>query len=148
MINTAVKTNESITATASSVWAKIRDFNSLPLWHPLVMDSEILEGKTGSCVGAVRRFTQKGGISVKEKLLALDDHKFCITYLLLEAPLPVENYISTIKLRDVPNTKHCVMTWDVSYSCAPEDAERLNRELENVFRDGFSSLNEIFDARV
>ena len=142
MIPTYVRTQKIINAPASEVWSVIRDFNSFPDWHPYVEASEILE-LTGSSVGAVRKFTQINGNQITERLMALDDLDYIIKYKVLDGPLPVENYLSTIKVVPLPDGGKCVMKWDVEYDCEPEGIAQLNQDLENVFILGFDRLNEM-----
>ena len=40
-----------IGATADSVWSRIRDFNGLPQWHPLIVDSRIENNQASDRVG-------------------------------------------------------------------------------------------------
>jgi hypothetical protein len=43
-----------IDAPIDRVWARIRDFNGLEVWHPGVVKSEIEGGKPSDQVGCVR----------------------------------------------------------------------------------------------
>ncbi len=59
-----------IDAPADEVWARIRDFNGLPVWHGgMVASSEIEEGKAGDQVGGVRSFTLTNGAHLREQLV-------------------------------------------------------------------------------
>jgi hypothetical protein len=40
-----------IDASADDVWARIRDFNALPQWHPDIADSRIENGEPVDKVG-------------------------------------------------------------------------------------------------
>ena len=59
-----------IEASADSVWARIRDFNGLPQWHPLIADSRIENQQPADRVGCVRSFHTRDGGRIREKLLA------------------------------------------------------------------------------
>ena len=59
-----------IAAPADEVWARIRDFNGLPVWlGGLVVESEIEDGKAGDQDGGVRSFTLGDGTHIRERLL-------------------------------------------------------------------------------
>ena len=45
-----------IPAPIDKVWAKIRDFNGLPSWHPRMVRSEIEDGLPADRIGCVRKF--------------------------------------------------------------------------------------------
>ena len=45
-----------INAPAAKVWARVRDFNGLPNWHPGIAESRIENGEPADKVGCVRAF--------------------------------------------------------------------------------------------
>ena len=45
-----------IDAPAAKVWARVRDFNGLPGWHPAIAESRIENGEPSDKVGCVRNF--------------------------------------------------------------------------------------------
>ena len=49
-----------IDAPADRVWARIRDFNALPKWHPAIADSQIEGNQPADRVGCIRNFTPAG----------------------------------------------------------------------------------------
>jgi polyketide cyclase/dehydrase/lipid transport protein len=66
-------TSSVINAPMEEVWAKIRDFNALPGWHPAVADSHIENGGPSDRVGCIRNFNLKDGGNIREQLLTLSD---------------------------------------------------------------------------
>src|SRR3546814_20678582 len=91
-----------IVAPADRVWARIRDFNGLPAWHPLIAESRIEAAAPADQVGCVRAFRLKDGGFIREKLLALSDYDFSCPYSILDSPMVVENYVATRKLTQGP----------------------------------------------
>lgn len=85
-----------IDAPIEEVWALLRDFNGHDRWHPAVAESRIEDGGRGDMPGCVRAFRLTNGGRLREQLLSFSDaaHKF--TYCLLEAPLPLVNYVATV----------------------------------------------------
>src|SRR3546814_20547219 len=90
-----------IAAPAGRVWERVRDFNGLPGWHPLIVESRIEAGAPADQVGCVRAFRLKDGGFIREKLLALSDYDFSCSYSILEPPMGVDDYAATIKLTPV-----------------------------------------------
>lgn len=66
-------TSSVINAPMEEVWAKIRDFNALPGWHPAVADSHIENAGPSDRVGCIRNFNLKDGGNIREQLLTLSD---------------------------------------------------------------------------
>ncbi len=59
-------------ASADTVWARIRDFNALPVWHPAIADSRIENNEPSDKVGCIRHFHTRDGGTIRERLLALE----------------------------------------------------------------------------
>lgn len=134
-----------IVAPADRVWARIRDFNGLPAWHPLIAESRIEAAAPADQVGCVRAFRLKDGGFIREKLLALSDYDFSCTYAILESPMGVENYVATLKLTPVTDGDRTFAEWSASFDCAPEAEAGLVADIGgNVFRGGFEALKQQF----
>src|SRR3546814_8253362 len=110
-----------IVAPADRVWARIRDFNGLPAWHPLIAESRIEAAAPADQVGCVRAFRLKDGGFLREKLLALSDYDFSCTYAILESPMGVENYVHTLTLTTVTVGARTFAEWSANFYCAPEE---------------------------
>ena len=135
-----------IAAPADAVWGHVRDFNALPKWHPAIATSEIEAGAPADRVGCVRRFTRRsdGGL-LREQLLALSDTERTFTYSILISPMPVANYIATMRFTPVTKGDLTFAEWwaefDVTHG--PE-ADTVSDIGDNVFVAGFAALNRYF----
>ena len=86
-----------IDAPADEVWARIRDFNGLPVWHGgMVATSEIEDGKAGDQIGGVRSFTLTNDAHLREKLLGHSDAERSYTYDFQKHPFDVDNYLEEL----------------------------------------------------
>ncbi len=132
-----------IDAPADKVWALVRDFNGLPKWHPAIAKSEIEGGPPGDRVGCVRRFTLKdGGGLLREKLLTLSDSGRTLTYNILVSPMPVANYVATMRVTPITVGNRALAEWwaEFDVSSGPEDVQ-VNDIGDNVFVVGFAAMN-------
>ena len=84
-----------VNARNDRVWARVRDFNGLPNWHPAIAESRIEGGEPADKIGCVRDFRLRNGDRIREKLLGLSDYDMFCTYSILEFPMGVENYVAT-----------------------------------------------------
>ena len=140
-----VYTSSIINAPADRVWARIRDFNALPAWHPLIAESRIEGGAPSDKVGCVRDFRLNDGGRIREKLLALSDYDFSCTYSILESPMGVENYVATLKLTPVTDGNRTFAEWSAEFDCAAEAEAQLVSDIGgNVFQGGFDALKSHF----
>ena len=143
-----VYTSSVIDATADEVWARIRDFNALPIWHPSIADSRIENNQPSDRVGCVRYFHLRDGGVIRERLLALSDYDYTCTYSILESPMGVENYVATLKLTPVTDGGRCFAEWTAEFDCPPSREIELSRSIgQDVFQVGFDALKRFFTTR-
>jgi len=148
-----VSKSVSIDASAAKVWSQVKDFSGLNTWHPAVESDKIVEGSDNQ-VGAVRLLTLKGGGTIKEKLLAIDDHRHMFKYTILEGVLPVSNYTSKLKVTAVSKSK-CTVTWSGSFQrkdTGPKPADDANDKtatdtISGVYQGGLDNLKKIVEAK-
>ena len=137
-----------IDAPAAKVWERVRDFNALPRWHPRIRDSRIENGEPSDKIGCVRDFHLQNGDRLREKLLGLSDYDMFCTYTILEGPMPLTNYIATLRLTPVSDGDRTFIEWTAEFDCAPEvEGDLVNGIGTNVFQGGFDALKRHFGGR-
>ena len=98
-----------INAKPADVWNFLKRFNGLKDWHPAFAKSDIIKGRDGQ-IGAVRALTVKDGPTFTEELLAFNDKGMAFTYDIIESPLPLDRYMSTMTVK--PNgSGGSTVTW-------------------------------------
>ena len=134
-----------VNARNDRVWARVRDFNGLPNWHPAIADSRIEGNQPADKVGCIRNFNLKGGGNIREQLLTLSDFDYCCTYSILVSPMGVRDYVATLKLTPVTDGNRTFAEWSVEFDCAPERERDLARDIgQGVFQGGFDALKQHF----
>ncbi len=137
-----------IDAGADSVWARVRDFNGLPQWHPGIADSRIENSEAADKIGCVRHFHTRDGGTIRERLLALSDYEYSCTYAILDSPMGVENYVATLKLTPVTDGSRTFAEWSAEFDCDDERAAALSEQIGGgVFQGGFDALKRHFGGR-
>ena len=86
----------------------MKDFDGLYKWHPAFSKDVITKGANGQ-VGSVRSLTLKDGPTFTEELTAYNDAKMMYSYKIVESPLPVDKYTSTMTVAAKGNGS--VVTW-------------------------------------
>ena len=133
-----------IDATIARVWAHIRDFNALPRWVPVVVDSRIEGGLPADQVGCIRNFNLNDGGNLREQLLALSDHDHSFTYSILASPMGVENYVAVLKLTRITDGDRTFAEWWAEFDCAPGREQELEDDIgNNVFQAAFDNLKKL-----
>jgi Polyketide cyclase / dehydrase and lipid transport len=137
-----------IDASADTVWARIRDFNALPAWHPAIADSRIENNEPSDRVGCVRHFHTRDGGLIRERLLALSDYDFSCMYEILESAMGVSNYVATLKLTPITDGGRCFAEWSAEFDCAEGLEAELSQSIGNgVFQGGFDALKRHYGRR-
>ena len=133
-----------IGAPVGAVWERVRDFNGLPGWHPLIGESRIENGEPPDRVGCIRVLTLQDGSTVREQLLGLSDFDLFCTYSILESSMGVEGYVATLRLTPVTDGDRTFVEWSAEFDCDPaREAELVEGIGTNVFQGGFDALKKV-----
>jgi NADPH:quinone reductase-like Zn-dependent oxidoreductase len=129
-----------IDAPIDRVWTVVRDFSGHDRWHPAVDSSRMENDAGGDVVGAVRRFTLAGA-ELREQLLRLNDREHTLTTCILDSPLPLFDYVATIRLKPVTDGNQTFWDWRSQFR-APDDraGELENLVGQQVYEAGFGGL--------
>jgi uncharacterized protein YndB with AHSA1/START domain len=133
---TKVSLTTKLAAPADTVWKLIGGFNALPAWLPPVKASKLDAG------GQVRTLDLAGGGSVTEKLETFDDKKHAYSYSITSSPLPVANYVATIKVSE--DGKGSTIEWSSEFSPAGASETEARKVIEGVYQAGFENLKKMF----
>ena len=140
-----VHVSSVIDAPIEKVWARIRDFNGLPSWHPRMVESEMEDGKSASEIGAVRRFKVASGAIIREELRAFSDAEHLTSYSIIGHPAPITNHTGTLKLERVTDGDRTFAAWTATFDAPADQADALAKGMgDNVFQGGFDALKSHF----
>ena len=140
-----VYTSSVINASAARVWARVRDFNGLSNWHPAIAESRIENGEPADKVGCIRNFSLRNGDRLREQLLGLSDFDMFCTYSILDLPMPLTNYVATLRLTPITDQDRTFIEWSADFDCAPDrEGELLSNIGGGVFQGGFDALKRAF----
>jgi NADPH:quinone reductase-like Zn-dependent oxidoreductase len=144
-----VRRSAVIDAPIERVWAVLRDFNSHSAWHPAVGESRIEHGAAADQVGCVRSFFLKDGNHVREQLLALSDSEHLSTYCILDATLPMRDYVATVQLKRVTDGERTFWHWESTFD-VPRGREREFEQLVGggVYEGGFAGLRAYLKGEI
>jgi len=147
-MTTKIHVSAVIEAPIADVWARIRDFNAMPQWHPVFAKSDIEGGLRSDTVGCVRSFYAKDGGHLREKLLSLSDLDHSCVYTILDSPMPIQNYVAGFRLYPITETNQTFHEWWATFEVGPQDEAGIVDRVQNgTFRRAFQALNEHFRAR-
>ncbi|MFG2646822.1 SRPBCC family protein [Streptomyces sp. NPDC048436] len=132
------------TSSADETWAVVRQFNGLPDWHPAIRASEIIGGGNGLTPGAVRLLTGVDGSVYRERLVGLDEVDRKLSYEIVEAPLPVRGYRSTLHVQPVADTGGAFLSWHATFDPAGgTTAQEAATVLEAAYAPALAGLHTL-----
>jgi hypothetical protein len=128
-----------IDAPVDDVWTIARDYTGH--WHSsVIVDPSIEEGKPSDQVGCVRAFSLQDGGKLREELVGMSDERHEFSYRILESPLPVEDYLATVRFSPITTIGGTFGEWTVDFSVPPEEEDATVATVTGVFEDGFADL--------
>lgn len=137
-----VHASTALPAPAKSVWATIGAFGDIAKWHPAVMKSE--ESESGGIV--TRTLHLHGGGVIVERLEAKDDGRRTYSYSILEGPLPVANYGSTLLVKENADRRTCTVEWSSEFTASGAPEQDAMDVIRGIYEAGFENLRKMFRA--
>ncbi len=131
----------------AEAWGVLRDFNALPAYHPFFSRSEIEGGRPADQIGCVRDFWTHDGGRIREELLTLSDREHTCCYRILEATLPVRNYVAEMRLKPVTEGDVTFGEWWAEYEVDDADADAVFQTVSDTFRFAFEGAARVAKSR-
>ncbi len=129
-----VSKSATVAAKPADLWARIGDFCAIAEWHPAVAACE----ETDESGSTVRTLTLEGGGTIRERLIETTD--FGYTYEILESPLPVRNYRSTLSVSDEGDGTR--IDWKGSFVAHDASEADARGVIEGIYQAGLDSISK------
>jgi hypothetical protein len=135
-------------APIATTWAILRDFDGLPNYNSRLFSTSHIEGGLpADQVGCVRNFRTKDGAGfIREKLLTLSDREYVCCYSILEATLPVRDYLAEMRLKPVTEGDRTFGEWWATFEVDPKDEAEVMRAVTDTFRFAFEGAEALARA--
>jgi len=131
-----VKKSVDVAAAPDKAWAALGDFCGIGTWHPAVAKCD-LQQKNGK---TLRLLSLNGGGSILEQQAAWDDAGHSYGYTIVESPLPVANYASTIAV--TANGAGSTITWSGRFDAKDAPDDKAKDVIAGIYDAGLSALKE------
>lgn len=132
----AIDLSESVDVAVSpaEAWIAILDFCSIKDWHPVIADCAQFDqdGKT------MRTLTTVDGGEFLEELNEMDDAGRSMTYSIVESPLPIADYVSTIGVAEAGDG--AMVTWSSSFTADGVTDDEALELMTGIYRAGLDEL--------
>jgi len=120
------------------VWELIGGFGSLPDWLPYIPKSELHEG------GRIRHLTNPEGGIIVERLMNFDEDERSYTYHIVQAPFPVRDYYSTLKVTGKADGSGSAVEWKGEFTPVNTSEEEVEALFQSIYEDGLKALKDYY----
>ena len=120
------------------VWQLIGGFGSLPDWLPFIPKSELRDG------GRTRHLASPDGSTIVERLMAFNEKERSYTYHILQAPFPVTDYYSTLKVIAINHGEGSRVEWSGEFSAKDVSDQEASKIFQDIYDDGLEALARKF----
>lgn len=128
-----------LSAAPSKTWDTIKDFKGWQAWHPAFAGTVITKGE-GNTAGSVRELTTKDGAKFIEELLMHDPASRTYQYRIIESPLPITGYVSTLEIKNGHNGGSTVVWSSLFGVKAGASNDEMKKAIAGVYRAGLDNL--------
>ena len=131
-----VKKSITVAASPAATWKAIGDFCGIANWHPAVASCSFASQDKAT----LRVLGLNGGGTIIEKQLSRSDAKLSYSYAIVESPLPVDKYKSTISVQKAGKGAKIVWTGSFVAKGAPDD--KAVEVIGGIYDGGLSALQK------
>ncbi len=131
-----LKKTVDVDAPPAKVWATIGDFCGIGTWHPAVATCT-LSDKDGV---KLRTLALKGGGTILESQTSRDDKVMSYTYAIVESPLPVSDYSSTLAVS--PKGSGSTVTWTGTFKAKGAPDAVAADAITGIYESGLKAIAE------
>ncbi|MFE1195643.1 SRPBCC family protein [Streptomyces olivaceoviridis] len=130
-----------VPASPDKVWSLIGGFDALPDWLPYIPESTALEG------GRVRRLKNPEGEVIIERLVDFNEAERHYSYAILQAPFPVNGYVSTLRVHAIPGEENAAeVQWSGRFNPDGATENEVVELFTGIYRDGLDALHKTLTA--
>jgi hypothetical protein len=128
------RVEDEIAVSADVLWELLRDFGGVQRWNPTLRSCEL--DKPG--IGGVRTI-KMGEVTVREQLEKLDDGAKALSYSIVEAPVPVRNYLATIEVAEAGPSRSRIV-WSSTFEPVGMTDEQATQLFDGIYRQAIDGL--------
>lgn len=129
--------------TTAKAWSLVGDFCGIKAWHPAIANCTVADIDGAK----VRTLTTKDGATFVEQLVKWDDKDTSYTYKILQSPLPVQNYVSTIKVEPDDEPGKVAITWSSTFEPKGASEDQARKAVSDIYLAGLLKLKSELKAK-
>jgi len=131
-----VSQSVEVQAPPEQVWDLIGGFCSIAKWHPVV--KQCTESQQNGA--AMRKLTTVDGAVIVEKRVQYSDEGMSYTYVIVDSPLPVSDYTSTIAVMGMGEGS--MITWSGDFAAKGASDAKAVEVITGIYQAGLNALKD------
>jgi hypothetical protein len=137
----SAKVTVDLDVPPNELWQLIGGFGSLPDWVPDVSQSELADG------GRVRHLHDPQGHIFVERLERYDSAAHSYSYSIVQSPIPVSNYLSTITVTPINGSKGSRVEWSGVFTPDGIGEKEAEEIFHGLYSTGLKALASRYASR-
>ncbi|HEX5304495.1 MAG TPA: SRPBCC family protein [Dyella sp.] len=137
----SVSESVELNAPAEAVWNTVGDFGAAQRYLAVVERCDLSHHGSST----ERLLHLKGGGSVRERLVLSNDEDRSLRYTIVESPLPVADYVSTVRVDPVDDAR-CRVTWASTFEPRDSSDAEAREAITGIYRMGFDGLRQLHET--
>lgn len=125
---------------AATVWKTVGDFGAADRYLAVVERCDLERHGDGT----ERLLHLKGGGTVRERLVLSSNDDQALRYTIVDSPLPVNDYVSTVRV-DALDDDHCRVTWASTFDARDASDGDARHAIADIYRMGFEGLKKLHE---
>jgi len=137
----SAKVTADLDVSANELWQLIGGFGSLPDWVPGLSQSQLADG------GRVRHLHDPQGHTFVERLERYDSAAHSYSYSIVQSPIPVSNYLSTITVTPINGCKGSHVQWSSVFTPNGIGEKEAEGTFHGLYSAGLKALASRYPSR-
>ncbi len=143
MKNSSVKVVKKINAPAEAVWQTISAIAGVDKWLSMIKTCRL----EGTGVGAKRVCTTVDGVTLYERIEAIDQENRVFEYSIPEPPMPFKNLLGAMKVITGDNLNESQVDWSATFEVGEAQEAEVVAMLETIYSEGIIGLEKMHVAQ-
>jgi mxaD protein len=128
-----------VAMNADALWQAIGSFAAIGDWHPMVEKVE----SEGEQKGSTRTLQLIGGAKLVERLQEISPSERLYRYSIESSPLPVNNYVSEIRVKDNGDGSSTV-EWSSDFNVTGANETDVVKTFQDVYQAGLDNISKLY----
>lgn len=136
-----VRRSADVAAPPDEVWQALREFCSIVEWHPMI--ASCVREQEGTA--ELRVLMTEDDKMLREELIQRSEEERSYRYSILDSPLPVTGYVSTLSVLPADEEGRSVVIWQSQFSAQGVPETEAAAIVAGIYEAGLERIEALFE---